>query len=140
MKLSPWIAGAAVVIVGGGILTALDPAEPAPTTTQPPATTSAPRPTEASECLPVSDDFAQQIIGEHKLEQAAAAQSADTGTYFVAVRFTHDAGTDVGVWQATNLEGGPFGSVDAFARSYTNWPPTGNEGAPAQRLAEGCLR
>ncbi|MBK8462468.1 MAG: hypothetical protein IPL36_05400 [Nigerium sp.] len=73
-----------------------------------------------------------------------AAESADTGNYFIAVEFTvRAAGEDpmVGVWQSNTLEdGGPIASVDAFAKTYTQWPDSGNQGAEAQRVAEGCLR
>lgn len=82
--------------------------------------------------------------GGAKLTQdgkAAAVQSKETGSWFVAIRFKHDTGTDAGVWQTKSLTAGQaaIGSVDSFAKTYTQWPDTGNAGADAEGAAKDCV-
>ena len=109
------------------------------------AACSAPTATEDPACAEVPPATVTTILDGTsgpplKAQKSAAVQSADSSNWFIAIEFTHDTGTDVGVWQSNALEGGPIGSVDAFAKSYTNWPDTGNAGSGAQSAAENCLR
>lgn len=133
------IGGLSTCIGGGGDQAA------APATTAPPSSTAA-ETEPADSCSPVSDDMARSVLDGSKqgtldLVRAAAVQGG-SGDWFIAIRFKHSAGEDVGVWQSKSLDVGQaaVGSVDGFAKQFTNWPDTGNAGSKAERDAKACLR
>lgn len=143
MRIPKWAYVVGAVVVVGGIASLVTPDQPA-ATPAPRATVTQAAPTSATPdvaCLPVSDELAQQIIGEHQLLQAQAVQ-AEGGNYFIAVQFTPQGDSEpaVGVWQSLTLDGGPFRTVDAWAKQYTAWPDSGNAGAAVVDEAKACIR
>ena len=107
---------------------------------------SAPAPTKPVDCLEVSETQAQDILegvkgtaadAGYKLVRAAGLKS-DTGDTFIAIEFTVKGDKLVGVWQQTPK--GLTGSVNAFAKSYTQWPDTKNAGAPIVNEVKACLK
>ena len=147
------IAAVVAIAIIGGIAGAFDdPQQPSPAAPVPAETTRSARPATsapapADKCEPVAPEMAAGILDgaeTGQLEQVgdAYAVKSETGAYFVAIRFRHGAGEDTGIWQTSSLQpgGGPIGSVNSFARSYTNWPDTGNNGSAVARDAERCIR
>ena len=112
--------------------------------------TRTPAATAANVCLPVEQALAVKILDGVPNGTAAergfsvvkvAAVKSESGDYFVGVRFTHPEGEDVGVWQTRALDGSaPIGSVDAYAKSYTQWPDTGNAGSKVASQASACVK
>ena len=116
------------------------PDEPEPDAAPPPVASKA-APSPASRCEPVSKEFGQAILdgGDGLKFLSGAAVKGDSGDYFVALKFSDGGDPMVGVWQAKNLKGGPFGSVDGFAQQFTNWPDTKNNGAAVVDEVKACL-
>ena len=138
---TPAKVGIGVVALLAVIGFATSQAEPEQAKPTPQRTTQAPQPAaKATNCEAVTDEFAQQIIGEHELVKASAVK-ADSGNYFVAIEFLPpDGKSATGVWQSLTLDAGPFRSVDGFAKNYTRWPDSGNAGAAIVDEAKGCLK
>ncbi len=137
---------ALVLLAGCSTAPAAAPSPTAAKTTAPRTATATP----ATACLPVEQALAVKILDGVPHGTAvergfsvvkAAAVKADSGDYFVAVRFKHPDGEDVGVWQTKALDGSAvIGSVDAYAKSYTQWPDTGNAGSKVTNQASACVK
>lgn len=152
-----WALAAVAFITFVGIMAQLQPdRQPASPPTQPStqatkaSTKAEPKPSseKPSRCVKVKPEFAAAILdGAPKgvtltqVGDAYAVESTENpGNWFVAIRFKHPAGEDTGVWQSLNLEGGPFRSVDGFSKNFTQWPDSGNAGAPIVDEAKSCLK
>lgn len=111
-------------------------------------TPAPPAETRSARCTKITTEFAQAILDGAPdgapLKQVgdgyAVESTENPGNWFVAIQFKHSAGTDIGVWQALSLDGGPFRSVDGFANEFTQWPDSGNAGSSIVDEAKACIQ
>ena len=83
-------------------------------------------------CEKITKAFGQAILdgapedgNQLKYVKGAAVKSTEhEKAYYVAITFDDGTGLseETGIWASTNLESGPFRSVDGFAKEFTQWP------------------
>lgn len=86
----------------------------------------------SDKCEDITKAFGQAILdgapedgNQLKYVKGAAVKSEEhEKAYYVAITFDDGTGLgeETGIWASTNLETGPFRSVDGFAKEFTQWP------------------
>lgn len=90
----------------------------------------APTPTRTISCDPVSDDLAAGLFDEEygfDVSKAAAIRNTESSKelWYVAAAATDGDNDVVGIWAASNIEGGQGAlvwSVDGIAKEFSSWP------------------
>lgn len=98
---------------------------------------------EPVECeTPAENVSAGLTDGSELTPVTAAAVSVPDAGYVIAVevQVAGVEGTEIGVWESTSLESGPYRSVDGIAQEFTDWPVSDLDAADGVVAdAKSCL-